>query len=415
MEPKPGPEGTVTPGGGLVDLALLAARRKGLLLTGTLVGTIVMLAVSLALPKWFQAEIRMVAPKKSGLGGGLMMPGGGGGGLAALDLLSAVSGGGTEPNLLASLIQSRTVTDAVIGKFGLQKRYDQQTIEETRMALWGHAAVDIERKSGVISLKVEDKSPGVARDIATALADEANRLNNRISSTRAGQERKFLEGRVVEAQRDLAAAEVALKEFSVKHKMLDVREQTRASIQAVARIRGEIQARDVMLSYLTSFSGEGEENQSRLRREVAALKKQLENLESGAAPAGAKGSPKGGNSSSVVTPITELPELGLEYTRLFRNLKILETVFELLTKQHELAKLAEASDTANAQVIDAATVPTRKVRPKRAYYVVFGFLTGLIVCFVLARFLERLDHDPVAAARWRAVREALRSKRARRG
>ncbi|MBI5479156.1 MAG: hypothetical protein HY906_09885 [Deltaproteobacteria bacterium] len=409
MEPQPGPDGTVTPGGSLVDLALLTARRKGLIVTGTLIGTVAMLAVSLVLPKWYQAEIRMVAPKKSGLGGGLMLPGGGGG-FSPLDLLSAVSGGGTEPNLLASLIQSRTVTDAVIAKFDLQKRYEQQTIEETRMALWGHASVDIERKSGVISLKVEDKSPAVARDIATALADEANRLNNKISSTRAGQERRFLEGRVAEAQRDLATAEVALKEFSVKHKMLDVREQTRASIQAVARIRGEIQARDVMLSYLSSYSGEGEENQSRLRREIAALKRQLENLESGGAAA-MKAPAKSGDGTSVVTPITELPELGLEYTRLFRNLKIQETVFELLTKQHELAKLAEASDTANAQVIDAATVPTCKVRPKRAYYVVFGFLTGLMVCLVVARFLERLAHDPVAAARWRAVREALRRRK----
>jgi uncharacterized protein involved in exopolysaccharide biosynthesis len=404
-------DGTVTPGGGIADLVLLLARYWRMIGVTTLVGTAVMLAVSFVLPKWYEAEVRMLAPKGKGMQG-MMLPGGGGGGLSALDLLGLVGGGGDGPNVLATILQSRTVTDAVIAKYDLQRRYQCEHIEATRQTLWTHARVEVDRKSSVISLKVEDKSPQTARDMANTIAEEANKLNNRISAIRAGQERRFLEARLVEQRATLGQAEVALRDFSVKHKMLDLKEQTKASIQAVAKVRAEIQTRDVMLSYLSSYAGEGEENKARLQREIGALKRQLSRLEEGTAatPGDKLVTKKDGNS--VVTPIAELPELGLEFARLFRDLKIQETVFELLTKQHEMAKLAEASDTANAQVIDQPTVATYKSRPKRAYYVVFGFLAAFVIAVVVARFRESLARDPAAAARWRAIREALRGRRA---
>jgi tyrosine-protein kinase Etk/Wzc len=406
-------DGTVTPGGGLADLVLLLARYWRMIAGATFVGTALMLVVSLLIPKWYEAEVRMLAPKGKSMPS-MMMPGGGGGGLSALDLIGLVGGGGSEPNVLATILQSRTVTDAVIAKHDLQKRYKCQHIEETRQTLWAHARVEVDRKSSVISLKVEDKSPQMARDLANTIADEANKLNNRISAVRAGQERRFLEARIVEQHATLAQAEVAMKNFSVQHKMLDIKEQTKASIQAVAKIRAEIQTRDVMLSYLSSFAGEGEENKGRLQREVGELKRQLGRLEEGSPTAAGEklAARKGGNGSSVMTPIAELPELGLEFARLFRDLKIQETVFELLTKQHEMAKLAEASDTANAQVIDQPLAATYKSRPKRSYYVIFGFLACFVVSVIVARFREAVARDPATAARWRAIREALRSKRA---
>jgi tyrosine-protein kinase Etk/Wzc len=279
------------------------------------------------------------------------------------------------------------------------------------MELWSHAHVEVDRKSSVLTLKVEDKSPQAARDMASTIAEEANKLNNRISAIRAGQERRFLEARLAEQRGTLGQAEVALKDFSVKHKMLDLKEQTKASIQAVAKIRAEIMTRDVLLSYLSSYAGEGEENKARLQREMGELRRQLTKLEEGAAvgPGEKVSARKDGNS--VVTPIAELPELGLEFARLYRELKIQETVFELLTKQHEMAKLAEASDTANAQIIDQPAVATYKSRPKRSYYVVFGFLAAFVAAVAVARFRESLARDPATAARWRAVRAALRRRK----
>jgi tyrosine-protein kinase Etk/Wzc len=399
-------------GGSLTDLALVLARHWRMVGLVTLAGTAIMLVVSLVLPKWYEAKVSMMAPKRSAMQ--TMMFPQNAGALAAMDLLSFM-GGGTEPNVLADILQCRTVTDAVIKKYDLQKRYDKKTIEETRKTLWRHARVDVERKSSVITLRVEDWSPEVARDMAATIADEANRLNNRISAVRAGQERRFLAARLVESKQDLERAEVALRDFSTKHKILDLKEQTKASIEAVARIRGEIMARDVMLSYVNSFAGEGEANKQRLRREVAELRRQLARLEEGSAAAGGAAVIHKDGSGSVVTPIAELPELALEYVRRYRDLKIQETIFELLTKQHELAKLAEASDTANAQIIDEPVAATYKVRPKRAYYVIFGFLVSFLVAFAVARFRDSLAANPAKAARWHAVREALRSRPRGRG
>jgi uncharacterized protein involved in exopolysaccharide biosynthesis len=394
----------IQPSGGLSDLVLLVARRWRSISLVTAIATLIAVVGSLALPKWYAAEVRVLPPKRSSMGGGLSMIPSAAAAVSAVDILGLM-GGSTEPAVLAQIIQSRTVSDAIITRFKLMDRYQQPTMEQCRAALWSHVAVEVERKSSVITIRAEDRSPAMARDLATAIADEADRLNNEISMTRAGHERHFLEKRLQDSKRELSAAEIALRDFSAKHKMLDVKEQTRASIQAVARVRGEIMARDVMLSYLASYAGDTEEQRLRLGRELGELKRQLAQLESGTAPSAAAQPPKGG---SVVAPITELPELALEWTRLYRDLKIQETVFELLTRQYEMAKLAEVSDTANAQVIDPAVLPTRKIRPKRANYVVFGFLTGLVVALAVARFRERLAHDPATAARWRAVADALR-------
>ena len=392
-------------GGSLLDLVLLCVKRWRTVAGWTLGATLVMLVVSLLLPKWYKAEVRLLAPKQRGFQG-LMIPGMAAGAASAFDLLGLL-GGSTEPNLLANILQSRTVTDAVITRFDLQKRYKKKTIEETRKEFWSHASVDIERKSGVLTASVEDTSPQLARDMANTLAEEASKLANRLSNVRAGQERRFLEGRLTEQRQDLVKAEVALKEFSVKHKVLDLQEQAKASIHAVARIQGEIMARDVMMSYLTSYAGEGDATKERLAREIAALRRQLAVLEEGsplARKAGGKSAPAG---ASVVTPVTELPELALEYARLLRELKIQETLFELLTRQYELAKIAEAADTSVAQIIDSAVLPTYKARPKRVFFVVFGFLAGLVLGIAVARFQERVAADPNTALRWRTLCRAF--------
>jgi len=70
--------------------------------------------------------------------------------------------------------------------------------------------------------------------------------------------------------------------------------------------------------------------------------------------------------------------LGVRYLELLRRNKIDEAVYELLTKEYELAILEEARDVPTAQVLDSAVVPQKKTSPHRTYIVLGG------MCFSFA-------------------------------
>ncbi|XLM21261.1 hypothetical protein MKD33_03615, partial [Chromobacterium piscinae] len=65
--------------------------------------------------------------------------------------------------------------------------------------------------------------------------------------------------------------------------------------------------------------------------------------------------------------------------RKLRELKYQETIFELLSKQYEMAKIDEAKDSSLIQVLDTAVPPELKSKPKRSLIVMLGLFGGLLI------------------------------------
>jgi tyrosine-protein kinase Etk/Wzc len=83
-----------------------------------------------------------------------------------------------------------------------------------------------------------------------------------------------------------------------------------------------------------------------------------------------------------------MPDLALQYARLLRDMKVHETLDNLLTQQYEISRIQEAKDSPTVQVLDVATVPERKVKPRKAQIVLLSvFSAGFIAAF-LAFFME---------------------------
>lgn len=95
-----------------------------------------------------------------------------------------------------------------------------------------------------------------------------------------------------------------------------------------------------------------------------------------------------------------------------RDVKYYETMFELLAKQYELAKINEAKDSSTIQLLDIATPPDWKSKPKRAVITITGFLLGLIAWVFFAFIYEsvRKSHAKDSGNRWRALSKALKSR-----
>jgi hypothetical protein len=80
-----------------------------------------------------------------------------------------------------------------------------------------------------------------------------------------------------------------------------------------------------------------------------------------------------------------------DYITKYREFKYHETLFELFSKQFEVAKVDEAREGAVIQVLDAAQPPERKSKPKKALIAIIATLAAgfTLLLFVFIRQLLR--------------------------
>jgi hypothetical protein len=101
------------------------------------------------------------------------------------------------------------------------------------------------------------------------------------------------------------------------------------------------------------------------------------------------------NDEGLISPsIKKLPLLGVTYANLYRQSKIEETVYELLTQQYELAKVQEAKEIPTVKILDAPVLPTKKLFPGPIALIVLGTLLGLAGGAAWLVFRKRWKDDP---------------------
>jgi uncharacterized protein involved in exopolysaccharide biosynthesis len=93
----------------------------------------------------------------------------------------------------------------------------------------------------------------------------------------------------------------------------------------------------------------------------------------------------------VFPPFQKIPEYGVKYVRLYRDIKLQELLLEFILPQYEQARIQEAKDTPTIQVIDEAVLPIRKSKPKRALIVLFSVLFAFTASTLYVLWKERLD------------------------
>jgi uncharacterized protein involved in exopolysaccharide biosynthesis len=359
----------------LTELFRALSRRRRLILGITAASAAVALVVSLLLPVYYKAETRILPPqdKGSNLAAQLM---GQAGGLIAL--AGGAAGGKSQGELFVAMTKSRTVLDRVVDRFDLMKLYKGKYREDARKNLVGFLKVQEDRKSGIISLTVEDRDPKRAAEMANAFVEELKSLAGGLAISEAGQRRMFFEDQLGQTKVSLARAEEEVKAFQQRTGMFQVDAQARAIIEGIARLRAGIAVKEVEAKVLRSFATAQNPDLQRVEEEIRALRAELEKVETSK-----------GHGFDPLMPSGRVPEMGTEYLRKLRQLKYNETLFELLSKQYELAKLDEARDAVVIQVIDRAVPPERKSGPHRALIVLLGTVIMLILSVFIVLLLEQ--------------------------
>jgi len=393
----------------LLDIFILLLGRKRFIARFVLGAMVLAIIAALLLPVRYEAKIVLLPPaQSSSIGSSLLGQLGGLGSLGSLASLAGGSLGLKNPaDMYVSLLTSRTVEDAMIQRFGLMKEYRQKRMSDTRKELERRTTAVAGTKDGLIRLTIEDGDRQKAADLANGYVEEFRKLSASLAITEAARRRLFFEQQVQQAKDKLTEAEVAMSKTQQSTGVLQIDSQARALIESAAILRGQVVAKQVQIEGMRAFATDDNPNLVLAKQELAALQAQLDRV------AGSQND----TGSDINLSKGRVTQAGMEYLRRFRDLKYQETVFELLAKEFEIAKLDEAREGSIIQVVDAAVPPDIKSSPHRtlivlgvtilAFFVAVFWIwlrSSLTIAFELPENRQRLRRVSVL---WKAEQDAV--------
>ncbi len=173
-------------------------------------------------------------------------------------------------------LRSRTVEDRLVNRFDLRRVYGVRYMEDARTYLEGNTSISEDRKSGVITISVNDRDRQRSAALAEAYVEELNWLLSQVSTSSARRERIFIEQRLVTVKQDLHHAAEEFSQFASQNTTLDVPSQTKAMVEAGADLQGSLMASQSELEGLEQIYTPGNVRVRSLRARVDELRRQLQ-------------------------------------------------------------------------------------------------------------------------------------------
>jgi tyrosine-protein kinase Etk/Wzc len=364
----------------LLDLSRRLARRRSLIVRAVLISTALATVAAFLLPPKYEAEAVFLTPQQSqpSLSAMAQLSGlGQGGALSGLSLLSGL-GMRNPGDLYVGILESRTIADSLINKFHLKQVYGARDYFVTRKKLAHNTEIKAGRDT-LIRIRVEDRDPHRAAELANAYVDALADQNEHVALTEASQRRKFFESQLAKEKDVLSDAEIALRKTQESTGLVAPGGQAEGIVRAVSQLNLQILAQEARVEAMKTYVTDNNPRLELAKRELSALRTSLSKLEQGNH---LPGTPE--------VPTSQLPEAGLQYFRKYRDVKYHEALFEILSKQYEAARLDEARSSGLIQVIDRAVVPERKSWPPRTLIV----LSAAILAALVSSFWAVLSQSP---------------------
>jgi uncharacterized protein involved in exopolysaccharide biosynthesis len=392
----------------LLDVLAVVVQKKRFIGLFVLGATALAIAVAFLLPVRYEAKVLLLPPTQdsSSIGSALLGQLGGSSGMGgAMSSLFALAGGGILKNpadMYVSLLTSRSVEDAMIQRFDLRAEYHKKRMIDARKKLESRTTAASGSKDGLIRLTIEDGNPKRAAELANGYVEEFRKLFASLAITEASRRRLFFEEQLQQVKTNLSAAEEAMKKTQQSTGVLQIDSQARALIESAAILRAQVVAKQVQIEAMRSFASEGNPNLILAKQELSALESQLARL-SGAQP---------DSGSDINLSKGAVTEAGLEYLRRYRDLRYQETVYELLAKEFEVAKLDEAREGSIIQVVDPAVVPDKRSFPPRVWIVIGATVLSFFIAAFWVMLREKLDRafeSPENQQRLEAIREGWKA------
>ena len=369
----------------LLELAVPLAEHWKLLVIGPIAAGLAAFGIASLIPPTYTATTTLLPPQQQQSSASSL--------LSSLGSLAGLAGGAsavrTPADQYVALMQSATVSDRVVDQFKLLDVYDQKYRVDARRELGKNVRITVGKKDGLITVEADDKSPQRAAEMANRYVDELRRMTDTIAVSEAQQRRKFFELQLRQTQEKLVQAQQALQASGFAQGALKA--EPKSAAEAYARLRAELTAAEVRLQTLRGSLSDNTPEVQQQQGTLAALRGQVARLEQPAAAAS-----------------------GPDYVSKYREFKYQETLFDLFAKQYELARVDESREGGLIQVVDAATPPEKKSKPKRLLVALGATVASgimLVVAVLVRRSWRAAVADPANADRMGRLRKAFGRRR----
>lgn len=354
----------------------LLARKRGLIFSIVIVATLASVVAALVLPKWYQAKVLLLPPKN------VTMP------LPDMARLAeAVSvtqgldlpGLSTPSDVYAAMLKSHTIADTIIHRFDLKNRYKCDYMIETYDALMDHIVFRV-TDAGLVEILFEDKDPQFAADVANSFVSELERINLRIANKRASLNREFIGDRLEQLAIELDSARARLERFQMENRAIDFDQQTKLAVEQAIKLKVAQAEVELDIDLKKRMLGKNNPELVQLRHRREAIQTRLRLLES-----------TNPDSSFFSLPISSIPRLKGAYEVLYSRVKVNESIYSVLLAQYEQAKIQEQDRSSTISVLDFATAPDLKYRPRRTLIVAGTFGISFFLAILIAALLNYFE------------------------
>ena len=346
----------------------------------TAVGTVLAAILAFSLPRWYTSTVSLMPPQTQ-LPAGLTSAVGELSNNPALeDYAGELLGAKSTGAMFVGVLQSRVVADALIDKYDLRKAYSDKFYFQARRELADNTGVSEDRKSGIITVSVNDKDKERARELAGEYVAQLNKRVVELNTSSAHQERVFLESRLEMYKRGLDKAIQDLSEYSSSRGTFSPKEQATAELTGAATLEGQVIVAESELQGLRQIYGAGNYRVKATEARVGELRHQL-NKVAGTNMESPEGSP--------YPSLRELPLLGVRYQELYRDATVAEIIYTTLARRLELAKVEEAKAVPPVQVLDPPNLPEKHSRPHRGIVLLSGTVLALALGLMVLILDER--------------------------
>jgi uncharacterized protein involved in exopolysaccharide biosynthesis len=381
----------------LLDLLQVVVDNLRLLVLGPLAVGVLALAVSFLVTPTFTAKTVFLPPQQQQSAAASMLAS-----LGSLGGLAGAAAGLKSPaDQYLAYMKSVSLQDALVDRLGLMERYKTKFKVDARAHLSAVVRAS-SGKDGLIVLEADDEDPKFAADLANAHVEELRKLLGTLAVTEAQQRRLFFEKQLKLAKDNLTQADLALRATGVSESVL--KSNPASAVAAVAGLRAQLTAQEVKLGAMRGYLAETAPEFKLALNELANLRTQIAKqgedsptTAASTAPNGKPGSVGHQNSSQD------------DYVSKYREYKYQEALFELFTKQYEIARVDEAREGAVVQVLDVATPPEKKAKPQKALVAIIATLaTGfvLLLYVFIKNALKGSEQDEETRAKMAALKDS---------
>lgn len=349
---------------GLLDLVIILLERKWFFIISMLVFCIAGVGISKVLTKYYTAKAVIMKPAQklpSGLGSLL------GKELPVSGLLKSMDLGQAESDFLLSILQSGRLAGKTIDRFNLVHYYGFDKLKKyyiEDVVKTFHKSVKVfENDYGNIEVSVVDTSPAMAANIANFMVCELDTITYQLGKESARNSRIFFEERLAIIKHDLDSASRQFTRFQTENNYIELEQQTKSSIEALAQFEAQKMAIDLEIAQLQSQFGAGNPRVSELQKQKSVIERKI----NGYMATGGGG---------LIISLKDVPQKSVQYGYLLRDTKVQESLYEFVLQLYEQAKFSEANNVPSVQVLDWAGPPQKKTRPKRAVICLLFFFVG---------------------------------------